>query len=74
MLNSHTDVFTPRRMASLEIKFKHKIATIVCILCILLGIICPLCCGSFGKYFSLSSIFYLSFPLLFTSLSIHSLS
>ncbi|KAL9974203.1 hypothetical protein ACROYT_G011216 [Oculina patagonica] len=35
-------------MASLKIQFKHKIATMVCILCISLGIIFPLCCGCSG--------------------------
>ncbi|KAL9974186.1 hypothetical protein ACROYT_G011197 [Oculina patagonica] len=34
-------------MAFLEIQLKHKIATIVCIFCISLGIIFPLCCGCF---------------------------
>ena len=37
------------RIASLEIQLKHKIATTVCIFCILLGIIFPFCRSCFGK-------------------------
>ena len=43
-------------MSSLEIQFKQKIATIVCILCITLGINFALCCGCSGKYLPMFKI------------------